>query len=684
MRPAATGSAPGGADRAAELDALVAQAPVGLAIFDRDLRLVRINEALRKVVGGAPVGDHPRPEELDPVGEVLDAATMAEVVATGVAPPPVLRSRHDPSRGGEAHWRVGHIPILDAAGAVAALGTSVEDVTDEMVGRRRGDLLQRLSEAFAGAVTAQHAAELVVDVVAQGLTARSLFAQLDDDGTITVRSASGYVGADVEAWREARLDQADPGPLATTIRTATRTTTAADDIAPESLERTLRQAAGDRTVLWQPVLGSGDSRARAAIGVAWPYPRIVTAQSLTLLQTLGALSGLALTRLEMSEQSEQDRFRSAMDAMIDSVVIAHSLRDDEDEIVDFEIDFVNAGALRATERTLDAVVGQRVCELYPAWRTTGLFDQVARVVRTGEPYVVEEMHYQDTARDGRRADAFWNMQVVKVDDGFIVASRDVTTEVQARRAAEEARRVAERERLAVELLQRAALPTSLPRVEGIRLSARYRPARDAQPVGGDWYDAFSVDERTLAVVIADVAGHGQEAAAAMLQVRNIFRAVAIEHRDPATVLGRVGAVLQRLELEHSPFVTCCYGTIDVVDGTFRWSLAGHPPPVIARHGAPVRLGEVAPGPPLATSLPPTYRTASVVLGPDDLIVLYTDGLVERRGEVIDVGLARLRAQVADLPDRTADDLAEHLADEVPSPDDDVAVLCVRMGPRGGP
>lgn len=138
------------------------------------------------------------------------------------------------------------------------------------------------------------------------------------------------------------------------------------------------------------------------------------------------------------------------------------------------------------------------------------------------------------------------MQVAKFGDGYIAATREVTEIVAAEREAQLASTLIAAERSAMELLQAAALPSSLPTVRDVTLSAVYEPADPIQPVGGDWYDAFLLDDDRIALVIADVSGHGREAAAFMLQVPNIFRAVAIQHALPADVLHHANEVTTRL------------------------------------------------------------------------------------------------------------------------------------------
>jgi serine phosphatase RsbU (regulator of sigma subunit) len=147
------------------------------------------------------------------------------------------------------------------------------------------------------------------------------------------------------------------------------------------------------------------------------------------------------------------------------------------------------------------------------------------------------------------------------------------------------------------------------------------------------------------------------------------------------VLEQVDRVLQRLNDPGSPFVTCCYATLDLETRELRWALAGHPPPVVAHPDGTAELCTTAPGPPLATLTGSSYEAGSTTLAVGDLLVLYTDGLVERRDELIDDGLTRLATQLRDRPmDLDSEAVAAHLADLVRDPTDDIAILCV--SPRG--
>ncbi len=211
---------------------------------------------------------------------------------------------------------------------------------------------------------------------------------------------------------------------------------------------------------------------------------------------------------------------------------------------------------------------------------------------------------------------------------------------------------------------------------GVRIAAVYEPADPRQPVGGDWYDVFALDDERVAVVIADVAGHGHQAAVFMVQVRNVFRAIAVEHTEPGDVLNRANDVTTRLNEPDGPFVTCCYAVLDIGARTLRWAQAGHfSPLVVGADGTSTYLDE-RPGPPLALYEGHGYESSSIEVRPGDRIVMFTDGLVEKRREHLDVGLARLAQLAASYAGLAPQAFVETLAGLVTQRFDDLALVCI--------
>jgi serine phosphatase RsbU (regulator of sigma subunit)/CHASE1-domain containing sensor protein/anti-sigma regulatory factor (Ser/Thr protein kinase) len=240
-------------------------------------------------------------------------------------------------------------------------------------------------------------------------------------------------------------------------------------------------------------------------------------------------------------------------------------------------------------------------------------------------------------------------------------------------------RRSDRTREAAEELQRAMLPSDLPTPPGAEVIGLYRSATQILEVGGDWYDAIEVDGSVMAAV-GDVVGRGVSAAATMGQLRVAWRALAHEKRDPAPLLQSLDRFAREIPGAEVTTVVCAQ--LDVATGRLRYASAGHLPPLIVdRHGRARFLTSGRSGP-LAVLDHGDRSQADATMGPGDTLLLFTDGLVERRDEPIDIGLDRLRREAERLgPGRAsmADDLVEALVrtDEAM---DDIAILTLTLGP----
>ncbi len=236
----------------------------------------------------------------------------------------------------------------------------------------------------------------------------------------------------------------------------------------------------------------------------------------------------------------------------------------------------------------------------------------------------------------------------------------------------------EYERSVAETLQRSVLPASLPRVEGIQLAARYLPGTADLDVGGDWYDAMNLSDGRLGLVVGDVVGKGVQAAATMAQLRNGLRAYSLDRMKPSSTLARLNRLVG--EVVETAFATVVYAVIDPETRMCRYTSAGHPPAVAAFPDGRVELLEGGRGLPLGAQADTRYSQAVVELPVGTVLVLYTDGLVERRDRSIDVGLDELLRAVGEGP-REPEQLVEHvLARMIGDGErgDDIALLAVRI------
>ena len=246
----------------------------------------------------------------------------------------------------------------------------------------------------------------------------------------------------------------------------------------------------------------------------------------------------------------------------------------------------------------------------------------------------------------------------------------------------------EKEHTAAVTLQRSLLPGELPSVPGLALDARYLPR--STDVGGDWYDVFRLPDRRLAVTVGDVMGKGLLAAAGMGRVRNALRALALTDPRPAAVLAGLDRLFTATELEEQ-VTTVTYLVIDPETGEGQAGNAGHPPTLLLSPGAIPVLDSAEAGTPLGWASP--RRQHAFRLPPGSTAVFYSDGLVENRLRGLDAGLDELVRIAAEAPQDLLEApgrLLQYLLDNMLAgyeQDDDVTMLVMHVPavpPAGGP
>ena len=234
-----------------------------------------------------------------------------------------------------------------------------------------------------------------------------------------------------------------------------------------------------------------------------------------------------------------------------------------------------------------------------------------------------------------------------------------------------------------EALQRSLLPKQLPSSSAASVAARYLPAQRGMEIGGDWYDAVELQDGRLALTIGDVVGHGIESAAAMGKFRHALRGFALEGHGPSSAIGHLRRVV-----EEEDMATLLYLLFDPATLSARFLSAGHPPPlVVGPDGTPTYLKEGRTTP-LGAPADASSEDAEVEIEiePGSLIVLYTDGLVERRGLSIDVGLERL-ADVATAAQGTVEEQLSTIIAELVGRgrrNDDVALIALKVPAANAP
>jgi serine phosphatase RsbU (regulator of sigma subunit)/anti-sigma regulatory factor (Ser/Thr protein kinase) len=381
------------------------------------------------------------------------------------------------------------------------------------------------------------------------------------------------------------------------------------------------------------------------------------------------------------------------------VVLAYAMASFDVDHASFAVD--DAGAWRSVRRVRGEILDETDERLPPLWRRLGVDHPsplvtaastgMATFTPDGRPLLPVAA---DRHEERIRALAALPLRAPSLHGALTIAYREPHAWLPAeqallRAAAELIAQAAERARRfeaqhgTAQLLQRSMLPEHLPELARFRIAARYDVGVDGNAAGGDFYDAFELADGRLAMVLGDVAGHDVRAAALMGQVRAALRALALTDPSPGTVLagldrlvGSLGAESRNEEL----FVTVVYGLLDPSDGTIVLASAGHPPPVLRTaatdgHPASARLVDIPTGAPLG--LGGRWRTGTLHLDPGDTILMFSDGVVERRDRTLTAGLDTLVAATAASTSGDPRNLCSLATAAVAGQtEDDVAVLAV--------
>ncbi|MGE4164299.1 MAG: SpoIIE family protein phosphatase [Vicinamibacterales bacterium] len=264
--------------------------------------------------------------------------------------------------------------------------------------------------------------------------------------------------------------------------------------------------------------------------------------------------------------------------------------------------------------------------------------------------------------------------------GHVGASADVTErkELELHQA-----RAVERERGISLQLQRALLPDAVVDHPDVELAVRYVAAEDLLEVGGDWYDTFRWADHHVGVAVGDVVGHGVEAAAAMGRLRAACSALApVIGPDPAALITALDGFAAGPD--GVSYLTMCVAVLDTTTGVLRYASAGHPPMLLIEPDGSHRWLDGGRSVPVAGLRPGTRPEAQVRLRPGSTVVLYSDGLIERRRERLDDGLDRITDTAGDLAVVPVEEIPGRLCDAMGGEgalEDDLVIACLRFRPR---
>jgi PAS domain S-box-containing protein len=350
------------------------------------------------------------------------------------------------------------------------------------------------------------------------------------------------------------------------------------------------------------------------------------------------------------------------------------------------------GTILRVNRTFEELTGHARADLLGRRRFQDLLTPGGRIYH--ETHYAPLLQMQGSVReiaveivraDGSRLPALVHSVLRHDDQGRPGAIRTTVFDASDRRRYEQEllRARGREEEVALEL-QRGLLAGALERGEGFEIGVAYRPADRGLEVGGDWYDAFWLEPGdTLGIAVGDVVGRGLGAAATMGQLRSALRALASTGIEPGPLLEALSEFSRRHEV--GQMATVAYAEVDLRLASMRYACAGHPPPVVVEPDGGARFASEGRSAPLDAHTSWTDRPEGVCpLPPGAMVVLYTDGLIERSDRPLLAGMDELLAAVERLRDRAPDVMASSLALEVGAEGprvDDVCVLVLRLDPR---
>jgi PAS domain S-box-containing protein len=605
-------------------------------------------------------------------------------------------------------------PVRDADGEITGAAVIARNVTEQERARQRAASLQRLTGALTEELSVERAAAIVLDeaVPALGADAGTIGMLGDDGRTVTLVEPRGYAEDALEPWQEFRLD-ADV-PMADAIRNG-EAIWSSDPQVMRARYPGLGQGEPEFSALVIVPL-TVESWGFGAIALSFHAPREFSEEErgFLLVASQQAANALARARLHESEQRTTERLAFLAEA---GEVLSGSLELEPTlqrlaaivvpELADWcSVHLAEDGGLRvvAVAHSDPAMVehAYELNERYPVDPEAPI--GVPNVIRTGEP----ELHAQITdemlvegARDEEHLNllrelGFGSAIVVplRAQDRILGAitlvceasrppfgAADLALAVDlARRAAlavDNAARYREQREAAL-TLQRALLPQSLPEIEGVEVAARYLPAGPGVEAGGDWYDVIALGDGEVAVVIGDVSGRGIPAASIMGRLRTAIRAYALDGHSPAAALTRLHYLME--DFEEPEMATIFHLVVAPGTGRGRYVRAGHPPALIRAADGTVADVEGSGSPPVGLVHEPVYVENRLEVAAGSTVLLFTDGLVERRTDGIDPGLADLRSALATAP-ADPDGCVDHVLEALgpPTESDDIAVVAVRIG-----
>lgn len=562
-------------------------------------------------------------------------------------------------------------------------------------------LLQQITARLSVAATATDVSDTCLEHALTAVRAEAGFIVLTRPEGVTVElvTSSGYDDDELAAWAAHALDANVP------FARAIASGEAIWALTPEGMAEFVGiESTTDRG--WASLPLRTPAGVRGALHLSFRTPRTLTPDEMRWLQTVVSQCAQALERSRLFDAEQLLRLRSER-LLSMTAALANSLtRADVAAVVVDEI----AAAVGADATALAVVAEDRGLLRSVAWhgfdesklddrfnetpldaahpgvralrRRVSVFFETSADLRAEFPGLFtaadHESYLYVPLVAGRRANA---LLVLSWAEPYAL-TRDERrfVEALAGQAAQALDRAThfESEQTIAETLQRSVLPATLPRVEGVQLAARYLPGTAELDVGGDWFDAIQLPDGRLGLVVGDVVGKGVQAASTMAQLRNALRAFSLDRMKPSSTIARLNRLAE--QVVETAFATIVYAVLDPAAGVCRITSAGHPPMLVVYPDRRVELVEGGRGLPLGAGPDTKYRQAVLELPVGSVLLLYSDGLVERRGRTIDEGLEELKYAAIDGP-REPEQLVEYVISRMVGEEergDDIALLAVRL------
>jgi serine phosphatase RsbU (regulator of sigma subunit)/anti-sigma regulatory factor (Ser/Thr protein kinase) len=699
-------------DRPGVLGPLLTGAPVPMAVWDDRLLLVEVNDAFA-AISGRSVEEHLgcRASELVPgLGEALEDA-IADMLLQGEERRRLEASASEPDAraGATRHWLVDLFRADRHGYPGAAIGAAITEITQYREAEGRLAFLAEVSDLMERRLGAEERLSLLARLVVPGLADFCTVELAEADGgsrLVAVAHEDAAKEPLVVALRTGASGYPVGAVVARVMRTGEPELTAdlapgvAEGLARGGTEAQILRMLRPASAITVPLRSRG--RVLGAMRLVRADPeRRYGPSDLALAEELARRAAVSVDNAHLYEMGQAARRAaehaagSIMRLQRVTAALARALTPEQvgEAVVRQGVDALGAAAGALAVREDDE---SRV--LRAAGYDGGLAADRSLPADAGEPLAVAAREGVAVwpgreGGEGAIVDCAVPLQAAAGTIGAIGfrfgpgAALDedrrqliVTLGLQAAQALERAAFYASAHSIA-DTLQRSLLPGALPQVAGSDLAVRYLAAGEGIEAGGDWYEAIALPQGRIGLGIGDVVGRGVRAAAIMGQLRSALRAFAIDGDPPATVLSRLARYAERLD--EAALATAAYAVFDPVSGELRYGCAGHPPPLVVDAEGRTHYLEDGRAAPLAAWPGVVYRDAVAHLEPGAMLLLYTDGLVERRRESLDIGFARLAKAVAGAvgqgPEEVCDHVLTSLMGAAPS-GDDVALLVLRRVP----